>query len=140
MRELCRDYYIERPIERDSFLSAYSALVARRTRSAHQSTPQWRTDVLKDLLGSGELARQWPLLTIHRQRAILAVLIAAVTVEPRPNRLPRSDSTRIAIEWRHFGRPVSGPPVTIARSAEAITSARASTLAAPIDDASGDVD
>jgi DNA invertase Pin-like site-specific DNA recombinase len=141
MRELCRDYYVERRLERDSFLSAYNALVARRTRCAHESTPQWRTDVLKDLLAPGELARQWPLLAIDRQRAILAVLITAVTVAPRPHRLPRFDPTRIAIEWRHLGGPVQGGPLgRIPPSTDVPAVQAASTLAARTDDASGDVD
>jgi site-specific DNA recombinase len=94
--ELAEDF-AERRISRSAFHAATDRvqrrLEAARTRLAAQSSP----DVLG---GIDDLARDWEGLGLERQRAVIAAVLAEITVGPARGPRNRFDPQRVAFRWR----------------------------------------
>jgi transcriptional regulator with XRE-family HTH domain len=83
LEELSRDYYVERRISRDEFLTARAGLEARIRSAAASLERQTRSALLAELASSETvLADTWSTLDPDRQRAILGALFETITVRP----------------------------------------------------------
>lgn len=102
LEELSRDYYVERRISRDEFLTARDGLEARIRSAVASLERQTRSALLAELASSETvLADTWPTLDPDRRRAILAALFEVITIRPAATRgRNRFDPARVDFTWR----------------------------------------
>lgn len=72
--------------------------VDNRLSLERQIAERRRTLGLADL--PGDLRRDWPGLALHRQRAVLAVLLDEVRIHPASRRGAKFDPGRVELRWR----------------------------------------
>jgi DNA invertase Pin-like site-specific DNA recombinase len=100
LERLSTDHYVDKLIGRAEFLAARTGLVARlddaKTRLASVVRRQ-PSAVLADL---HHLDRQWPGLGLDRQRALIDLVLARVTVMPITGRRNVFDPARVIPEFR----------------------------------------
>jgi site-specific DNA recombinase len=102
LEELSRDYYVERRITREEFLTARDDLEARIRGAAASLERRTRSALLAELASSDTvLADRWPTLDADRRRAVLAALFKTIVVRPAETRgRNRFDPTRVEFTWR----------------------------------------
>lgn len=96
LAELTSDYYVEKLVDRASYLGSKAKLDARL--ESERSRYRRRTDstVLGPYVGGSDLLRAaWPDLSFEKKRAILVAVIDHVTVGPATRRGPVFDSDRV---------------------------------------------
>lgn len=96
--QLSRDHYVEHLISRSQFLAAQGTLQARLERARREAAKAGRSQALDGLGGS--VRDVWPGLSLDRRRAILAVVLEAVTVAPTSKAKNRFDPDRLTIDFR----------------------------------------
>jgi site-specific DNA recombinase len=102
LEELSRDYYVERRISRDEFLTARAGLETRIRTAVASLERQTRSALLAELASSETvLADTWSTLDPDRRRAILAALFESITIRPAETRgRNRFDPGRVDLTWR----------------------------------------
>jgi hypothetical protein len=94
--ELGEDY-AERRISRPAFHAAVERVQARLDVARAQLATGSRPDVLD---GIDDLRTEWPELGLERQRAVIAAVLAEVTVGPALGPRNRFDPNRVTFLWR----------------------------------------
>lgn len=87
-------------IGRREWIAARGALDGRRDALAARLAAQGRTSALAALDGAGDVAARLEALTFDQRRAVIAAVIARVTVSPAVRGRTRFDPDRVAIDWR----------------------------------------
>jgi hypothetical protein len=94
--ELGEDF-AERRISRSAFHAATDRVQARLDKARAKLARQSRPDVLGDI---EDLATEWQVLGLERQRAVIAAVLAEITVGPAVGPRNRFDPQRVALRWR----------------------------------------
>jgi DNA invertase Pin-like site-specific DNA recombinase len=94
--ELGEDY-AEHRISRPTFHAAAARVQVRLDESSAKLAARSGPDVLE---GIDDLASEWSLLGLERQRAVLAAVLAKTTVGPAAGPRNRFDPHRITFDWR----------------------------------------
>jgi hypothetical protein len=94
--ELGEDF-ADRRISRSAFLAATDRVQVRLEKARGKLARQSRSDVLG---GIDDLVTEWQVLGLERQRAVIAAVLAEITVGPAVGPRNRFDPRRVAFRWR----------------------------------------
>jgi site-specific DNA recombinase len=94
--ELAEDF-AERRISRSAFHAASDRVQGRLDTSRARIAAESRPDVLG---GIDDLASEWQGLGLERQRAVIAAVLAEITVGPADGPRNRFDPQRVSFRWR----------------------------------------
>jgi site-specific DNA recombinase len=94
--DLAEDF-AERRISRTAFHAASDRVQVRLDAARARLATQSRPDALS---GIDDLTAEWQRLSLERQRAVIAAVLAEITVGPAAGPRNRFDPNRVSLRWR----------------------------------------
>ena len=95
---LADDYYVNKVIDRNEFLSTRATLQQRLESNRVKLLAHQNAAVLGAITAGAEVRRQWPSRPLEWRRSVIGAIVDHVKVHPSPR--SRFDPTKIEIVWR----------------------------------------
>lgn len=98
--QLARDW-ADGVITRPEWLAARTRIQAKLEVLERDAARERKSAVVDEFTGKrGALSRAWPLMSLDRQRAVLAIVVDHVTIRPAVRGRNRFDADRVDVSWR----------------------------------------